>query len=75
MSSMVIDYLPRISVGQQPLGLVERKGLGHPDSLCDAIIEAISVALCRTYLDAISQGLHHVRSQSVRASGQRRTRP
>ena len=72
---MVIDYLPRISVGQQPLGLVELKGLGHPDALCDAIMEAISVALCRTSLDAIGQGLHHVRSQSVRASGQRRTRP
>ena len=75
MSSMAIDYLPRIPVGQQPMELVERKGLGHPDSLYDAIMEAIFVALCRTYLDAIGQGLHHVRSQSVRASGQRRTRP
>jgi S-adenosylmethionine synthetase len=46
-------------VGQQPLGLVERKGLGDPDSLCDAMMEAISVALCRTYLDTIGQVLHH----------------
>jgi S-adenosylmethionine synthetase len=56
---MVIDYLLRIPVGQQPMELVERKGLGHSDSLCDAIMEAISVALCRTYLDAIGQVLHH----------------
>jgi S-adenosylmethionine synthetase len=49
MSPLSIDYLPHLPVGQ--LELVERKGLGHPDSMCDAIMEAISVALCRTYVD------------------------
>jgi len=42
MSSIVIDYLPRVPVGQQPLGLVERKGLRHPDSLCDAIMAEVT---------------------------------
>jgi len=57
MASVVIDYLQ--PMGQQQMGLVERKGLGHPDSICDAIMEAISVALGRTYLDATRQVLHH----------------
>ncbi len=31
--------------------IVERKGLGHPDSICDAIAEQFSLSLCRFYLD------------------------
>ena len=29
--------------------IVERKGLGHPDSICDALAETTSLALCRLY--------------------------
>jgi S-adenosylmethionine synthetase len=57
-------------VGQQPVELVERKGLGHPDSICDAIMEAISVALCRTYLDATGQVLHHNIDKGLLVAGQ-----
>jgi S-adenosylmethionine synthetase len=39
--------------------VVERKGLGHPDTLADGISEAISRALCRFYLDEFGQILHH----------------
>ena len=70
MLPMVIDYLPHIPVGQQQVELVERKGLGHPDSICDAIMEAISVALCRTYLDATGQVLHHNIDKGLLVAGQ-----
>ncbi|SDJ36773.1 methionine adenosyltransferase [Lutimaribacter saemankumensis] len=39
--------------------IVERKGLGHPDSICDAITEQFSLALCRFYLDRFGLVLHH----------------
>ena len=39
--------------------VVERKGLGHPDTLADGISEAISRSLCRAYLDEFGQILHH----------------
>ncbi len=39
--------------------LVERKGLGHPDTICDAIAEEASRALCRWYLDHFGFILHH----------------
>ena len=39
--------------------IVERKGLGHPDTLCDAIAEAFSLSLCRFYLDRFGLVLHH----------------
>jgi len=70
MSPIVIEYLPHIPVGQQQIELVERKGLGHPDSICDAIMEAISVALCRTYLDATGQVLHHNIDKGFLVAGQ-----
>ena len=42
-----------------PFEVVERKGLGHPDTLADGISEAISRSLCEFYLDEFGQILHH----------------
>jgi S-adenosylmethionine synthetase len=42
-----------------PVEVVERKGQGHPDTLCDAIAERISVKLCKVYLEATGVVLHH----------------
>ncbi len=42
-----------------PFEVVERKGLGHPDTLADGISEAISRSLCRFYMDEFGQILHH----------------
>lgn len=39
--------------------VVERKGLGHPDTICDALAEALSRTLSRHYLDAFGVILHH----------------
>jgi S-adenosylmethionine synthetase len=45
--------------GEQPVEVVERKGLGHPDTICDAVAERICVRLCRYYLDRFGVILHH----------------
>jgi S-adenosylmethionine synthetase len=39
--------------------LVERKGVGHPDSLMDGIAERVSNELCETYLNTEGCVLHH----------------
>lgn len=39
--------------------MVERKGLGHPDTICDALAEEICRALCRTYLEVFGAIMHH----------------
>ena len=46
-------------VEEQEIEIVERKGLGHPDSLCDGIAEAVSVALCKEYRRKCGLILHH----------------
>ncbi len=39
--------------------IVERKGLGHPDTICDALAENLSRALCREYRTRFGTILHH----------------
>ncbi len=39
--------------------VVERKGLGHPDTICDALAETLSRNLCRAYQERFGQILHH----------------
>lgn len=39
--------------------MVERKGAGHPDTLCDGLAEALSLSLCRHYRREFGQILHH----------------
>ena len=39
--------------------IVERKGTGHPDTICDALAEELSRTLCRYYLDNFGLVLHH----------------
>ncbi len=34
---------------ERPFEIVERKGIGHPDSICDGVAEAVAAALAREY--------------------------
>jgi S-adenosylmethionine synthetase len=42
-----------------PVEIVERKGIGHPDSLCDGIAERISVEYTRWCQENLDTVLHH----------------
>jgi S-adenosylmethionine synthetase len=46
------------AVENQEVEIVERKGLGHPDSICDGIAEHVSQALANAYLDQVGKVLH-----------------
>jgi methionine adenosyltransferase (EC 2.5.1.6) len=46
------------AVEDQQVEIVERKGLGHPDSICDGVAEAVSRALARTYRKRFGTVLH-----------------
>jgi S-adenosylmethionine synthetase len=46
-------------IEERPVELVERKGIGHPDSICDGISEAVSRALSQMYKDRFGRILHH----------------
>jgi S-adenosylmethionine synthetase len=55
---VVISALPHEHV-EPSVEIVERKGIGHPDTICDALAEQLSVALSRFYLERFGSILHH----------------
>lgn len=56
---LVIHAHEGLPPGSQPVEVVERKGPGHPDTLCDAIAERTCVQLCRYYRSQFGTILHH----------------
>ncbi|WP_018936280.1 methionine adenosyltransferase [Thioalkalivibrio sp. ALJ24] len=56
---IMVGELEGRPVGLQPVEVVERKGLGHPDTLCDALAEEVSLALSREYRERFGFVLHH----------------
>ena len=52
--------------------IVERKGRGHPDTLCDRAAEALSAALCRAYVERAGRILHHNVDKAVLCGGSAR---
>jgi len=46
------------AVEDQHIEIVERKGIGHPDSICDGVAEEVARALAETYLDRFGKLLH-----------------
>jgi len=65
-----IEALDQIPLEKQRIELVERKCLGHPDSLADGIAESISQALCKAYLDEFGVVLHHNTDQGEVVAGE-----
>ncbi len=51
-----MDFKP---VYENPVEIVERKGTGHPDTICDNLAEELSVALCKLYLEEFGFVQHH----------------
>lgn len=49
--------------------MVERKGRGHPDSICDALAEAFSIGLSRAYHERCGAVLHHNVDKVLLAAG------
>ncbi|MBN2791934.1 MAG: methionine adenosyltransferase [Desulfuromonadales bacterium] len=60
---------------QQEFELVERKGTGHPDTICDAVVEAVGRQLCREYQARFGRILHHNVDKSFLVAGQSQPRP
>lgn len=54
--------------------VVERKGIGHPDTLADGISEAISRSLSGYYLEEFGQILHHNVDKVLIIAGQSQPR-
>ena len=59
-----------ISHAQRRAEICEHKGIGHPDSLCDGVAEAVSQALCAAYLREYGEIRHHNVDKALLVGGQ-----
>lgn len=57
-------------MAQQRTEIVERKGIGHPDSMCDALVETASLAIQRLYLEKTGVVLHSNLDKALLAAGE-----
>jgi S-adenosylmethionine synthetase len=60
----------RISPAEEAMEIVERKGLGHPDTICDAVMEAVAVQLAQAYLKTCGRVLHFNADKGMLVAGQ-----
>ena len=58
-----------LTVEDQEIEIVERKGLGHPDSICDGVAETVSRELGQMYLDRFGKPLHYNTDETQLAAG------
>lgn len=70
MTNLLIEASSGVPVARRQMEFVERKGIGHPDSICDAVMEAASVALSREYLKIAGRVLHHNLDKGLLVAGQ-----
>jgi S-adenosylmethionine synthetase len=70
MDPIHIQQMRDPSAGETAVEIVERKGLGHPDTICDAVMEHISQALSRSYLERFDTILHYNCDKGLFVAGQ-----
>ena len=66
---ILVETLKGKSVTEHSVEIVERKGTGHPDYMCDSIMETISVALSQEYIREFGTVLHHNIDKGLLAAG------
>ena len=64
-----VSRLDRRAVEDQRVEIVERKGVGHPDSICDGLAESVSRALSQLYVDRVGKVLHYNTDETQLVAG------
>lgn len=67
---IVVEALSQPPVARRRIELVERKGIGHPDTICDSLVEAISLGLNRMYLERVGAIPHYNIDKAILVAGQ-----
>jgi len=70
MRNIVVEDMKQTPLERQRLEIVERKGLGHPDYICDAVMDQISIRLSKEYLEKAGVILHHNVDKSLLVAGE-----
>lgn len=69
MPNIKINQSKETPVSQRQIEVVERKGLGHPDTICDSLVECISSHLSLAYIERFGRVLHFNLDKAMLAAG------
>ena len=67
--NILLTKLDRIPLEKYPFEVVERKGLGHPDSMCDGLVDYAGVYLTRYYYENFGSPYHFNIDKAVLVGG------
>ncbi|MCK4366801.1 MAG: methionine adenosyltransferase [Thermoplasmata archaeon] len=65
-----VEQANRVPMEKTKIEIVERKGIGHPDSIADGLAESVSRALCKLYKERYDRILHHNTDETQIVGGQ-----
>src|SRR5438445_5018845 len=68
--NIYVEELIHTPIEQQGTEIVERKGVGHPDSVADGLAEIVSRDLSKMYIQRFGRILHHNTDQVEVVGGQ-----
>lgn len=70
MRKIMVSELKHMPLEKQGVEIVERKGLGHPDYICDSIMNEISIALSKEYRQRFGEIVHHNIDKGLLVAGE-----
>jgi S-adenosylmethionine synthetase len=70
LRNVLVTELKQVALEEQRMEICERKGLGHPDSICDAIMNEVSIQLSKEYTKRFDTILHHNLDKGLLAAGE-----
>lgn len=74
MRNIEIEELGATPITERKVEVVERKGLGHPDYICDSIMNQVSVELCKEYIQRFGAIMHHNIDKGMLVAGEVKTK-
>ncbi|MEM2902462.1 MAG: methionine adenosyltransferase [Candidatus Bathyarchaeia archaeon] len=70
MRNIIVKELKQTPLNSQPIEICERKGVGHPDSICDALLNEVSNELSKEYLKHFGVIMHHNIDKGLLVAGE-----
>ena len=69
-NQIFIESVNNIPTFKKRFEIVERKGIGHPDTICDLIMNQVSIDLSKLYLKETGVIQHHNMDKALLVAGQ-----
>lgn len=70
ISNVIVRQLSRPPIERQEFEMCEHRGIGHPDTITDAVCEAASRELSLAYRERFGRILHHNVDKGLLVAGE-----